>query len=446
MIYWLIGILVLFIIIAYIMSSGDYMAPPFLLALMMFLSVMAAWMMRNDWNLSIEASTCLLVVIGILAFYIGYYPIYNRMRKYNVKSRFKTPTYIHISNWKIFAYYIISVFFIYLFLKSVISNVGKGGTWMDIMARYRYATAYTSTSGVSLNIPEYIATGKFAINAATYIFIYVCVNNYICVKKWDIKLIFAIFIGLLSTLVGASRLDLIRIPIAFISIFYIIQYRSGRLTRSIRLKLLFQYMIVAVMVIVAFSSVRSFVGRKSTTGIIEYVCTYLGGPIALLNEYIKSPIHHTDIFGKESFWGIYHILSKITHNPKYMYDYTLEFRTVNGHSLGNVYTAFRMYYADFGIIGVIILDILLGCIFSFIYMAIKTNVRIKFAKLYSIVDFKIVIYSVIIHSIILMFYADWFFSQVIGWTQIKSIIFMWIIKIILIDIDKINYRNILERR
>ena len=114
--------------------------------------------------------------------------------------------------------------------------------------------------------------------------------------------------------------------------------------------------------------------------------------------------------------------------------------------MGNVYSAFRMYYADFGFAGVVILPLVMGGIFAVLYSSVlqssgRSRLSIKFIgkPVTSAIDFKLLILGVIIHSCILMFYQDWFFAHVLEWYQIKSFIFMWLFKLIFIDLQ--NKKN-----
>lgn len=445
MIYICIFLLVFTVTMSYLLENGDYMAPSFLMSIFFLLSVGFAWYMRDDWKFEYSVNTVLVIFIGVVSFIIGCLLVSLLLRGKRIHPLGIDMVYIYVGRWKIYTYYLLSVFFGVFFIRSIMKAVGGAGSWIDMMARYRFATAYQVTTGDSISIPSFIATGKFAICAATYIWIYILVNNYIIKKKWDIYLILAVISGLIVSILGASRLDLIRVPIALMIVLYVLKYRKGEINNIRKIQLLFKYIFIGFVVLTLFSGIRGIVGRKSMVDAVGYIAQYFAAPSVLFNEYMKNPTHSKLLFGKETFWGIYNFLGLLTKNSKYLYDYTLEFGSVNGKSLGNVYTAFRMYYSDFGYLGVIILSFFEGIIFSFLYNIIKRNIHINFKfHLFkkSIVDFRIIIYSVIVHSVILMFYADWFYSQVLAWVQIKALIFMWIIKIFLVDIDKKNKQTI----
>lgn len=436
----IISFLTIALIIAYMASNGDFMAPPVLMTGMFWVSYLCVVYMQPTWNIEFKFDTLVCLAVGIGSFFIGYYLLALGVRGKHSVERLR---YIRISNMKIIIFYIVSVIVMMMFLRYVKSAVG-GNNWLDTMARYRFTTAYGNTTGEFTSIPSGIATLKMFLNVSPYLFSYVLVNNYLAIHKWDIRLIIAIIIGVISSLIGGSRFDLIRVPIAIIVTYYLLSLRSFKIDQKTKIKFFLRALLIVIVVVVLFSTLRSFVGRKNTSDFTTYISQYLGAPNALLNEFLKNPIH-TEFFGKETFWGIYNGFGRVFHNSKYIYDYTLEFKTINGNSLGNVYTAFRMYYADFGYPGVAILDFLLGLIFAIIYftsrgaITLKNIVRIRINKFHGVKIYaSIIIYAMIIHSIVLMFYADWFYSQVLSWTQIKGFIFLWILKVIFVDFDRNN--------
>lgn len=443
MIYILILMLTIIMVISYRLSNFDYMAPTFLMIALFWLSTICVWINYGSWNIEILPFTVFIIISGILFFCIGYYIIsYSFVRRYS-KVQHNELHYISIPNWKVIMYIIFSSIIAFLYAKAIINEVGNYGTWSEIMERYRYATVYQEITNKEIYIPRFLSTGRMIVNAAGYIFVYVCINNFLITKRWEKIKLCAILTCVLVSLVGSQRLDLIRIPLAMMVIYYALNDGTGKFTYSNRTRLLLKYIALAFIIILCFSGVRTLVGRQNTLGAVEYISQYLGGPIVLLDDYLKKPIYDSNIFGKESFWGVYNFLYSITGNIKYKYDYTLEFRTINGINMGNVYTAFRMYYHDFGFWGIIIMDFTLGVIFSILYGAIKYNIKLKlnkmnFFKYKSKVNFLIIVYSVIIHSIVMMFYQDWFFSHVIEWYQIKLLIMMWLIKVFLIDLCRDN--------
>ncbi len=441
MIYVLaIGIIIV-LFFSYYLSAGDYMAPPFLLCAFFAISELSAIAMKNSWNISITIGTVVFIMIGIISFCLGYYFTW-----FNIKTNkiYRKVNYINIKTIYLIIYNISAVVILYFFVKALRSEFGNSN-WTTLMEKYRFATVYADQTKKSIYMSSVIVDLKFIINNLSYLFGYILINNYVITNKWDFRLIISIAFGLISTLMGASRFDLIRIPIYIIFIYYLLRLRTNTLTHKKSMRLLVKYICIAFCFVIIFGVSSSFVGRTRNEGILYYIAHYLSTPTLNFNDYLKNPVESSTLIGKESFWGIYNFLYKLTKIDKYKYDYTLEFRQISGVGMGNVYTAFRMFYADFGIIGIVILSMLQGIIFALFYKLIKYDIKLKILKIHifkkSLIEFRIIIYAMILHSVILMFFADWFYSQVLSWYQIKSFICIYILKLILVDFDKKNLQE-----
>lgn len=443
MIYVLISFFACTFLAAYILSNGDIFAPPILVTAGFLASGIFAVMLEELWDRSLQEYTVCIYICGIISFLIGYYFVFGIHRKYHIN---KSLEYIHITDCSLYLYIILSIVVAMLYWITIVKNFGSDDGWTGMMSRYRAATIYAENYGIeTFKMPRIISTGRLMIQSGGYVLVYVLANNIVAVPKCKkTVLVVAIIMSLFITFITAQRLDLIRIPIAFMAIYFILKRKNGLLDRKKRLKVYMKYSIAVVFLLGMFSELKGIFGR-TTSGIsaIKYVAKYVGGPIPLFNDYLKYPAKHASLWGEETFWGIYDFLFKLTKNPKYSYDYTLEFRTINGIKMGNVYSAFRMYYADFKLIGVIVLSLILGIIFGIIYSLImkkefQKNIIIRFGafRYKSKVEFVLIIYSVCIHACLMLFYQDWFYAHLLTWYQIKSFIFMWIFKFIVIDMNK----------
>lgn len=441
MIFSLQVFLFMFLFLVYIVSKGDFMTPAFLLLAGFLLSTLFSLFLTIELGVDISGKTVLFVLIGIVCFLLGSLLI-KVLFFSNAKRHIKDIQYIYVDAFKVTLINVLAIFTIGSTIFYMMKSYASASSWLAMMNQYRYATAYGSLTGESFSMPSYISFFKFFILFSAFLFVYIIVNNYLCNKKIEWNMLTTVVFGLLLTLIGASRLDLVRIPIAAVSIYYLLSLRKGSMNTTVQLKLFGNFFSIAIAVILTFSLIRGIVGRVSDLDTIEYLAYYIGASIINLDSYFKQPVYNFAVFGKETFWGINHMIGVATGEARYIYDYTLEFNTIKGVSTGNVYTAFRMFYADFGFWGIVILPFVQGVLFSFCYLMIKFDVKIRWpVKLWrpSVIDFRLLIYSLVIYSVILMFYADWFYSQVLSWYQIKGMILMWIAKIWLVDSDKKNF-------
>lgn len=90
--------------------------------------------------------------------------------------------------------------------------------------------------------------------------------------------------------------------------------------------------------------------------------------------------------------------------------------------VGNVYTAFRRYYSDFGLSGVAILMFMLGIFFGILFSNI---VRGHMRK--EIAGFSIILYSFYFYSLVFTFFDDTFYTTAISLGSLVQIIEMYAI-------------------
>ena len=123
------------------------------------------------------------------------------------------------------------------------------------------------------------------------------------------------------------------------------------------------------------------------------------------------------IWGNETFTALNNDLFGYSDNIH------LEFRQSNGIWIGNVYTALRNYYQDFGLEGVIVLQIIYSVIMTSLYL-IASNKNNKSS------NFILPIYALFGFTLILHSYRDFFFSTIVSFNYINIIIYMFIIMFI----------------
>ena len=212
-------------------------------------------------------------------------------------------------------------------------------------------------------------------------------------------------------------------------IFTINNYYSNK-NGTLLGKNLIKIAIIMLIVLYLFSFTRTLVGRTSKDNFIDYISRYFGGSIQLFDMYLENPTPKSNIWGKETFFGINKFLSQIgVINANYTLH--LEFRSSNGVSLGNVYTSFRRMIQDFGVSGLIILNFLFGIIMTCYYNFIKNSKSIDKISL------KYIFYFMILHSVVLTPFSDFFFSTILSINYLNIAFYMIIISFVLRKI-KIN--------
>ena len=107
----------------------------------------------------------------------------------------------------------------------------------------------------------------------------------------------------------------------------------------------------------------------------------------------------------------------------------IPFRSINGHTLGNVYTIFYAFMYDGGLVGVLCFTGLMAIICQLVFnKAIQERDNSK-------IDIWVVIYSYLCCCLIFSFFSNTFYEQVFNYGFLKFIIFWNGLKLIF---DKIR--------
>ena len=430
MIYILFFILIIIYLVSYFVSQ-KFFSPSCLICLSYIVAVYFAILNINVWKIDLSEKTFWIIIVGVLAFVMQFVIIYflyygNRMNVNKLKEKNKI-NQIKVDSKIINIFLIFEtlslLMYIYFSMKSM--NVG-----LDITKFFTKISSYRlmkidgeEISGIPFYVKQLIKLSK----AFFCVYSYVIINNliYANVKnikyKISIKYFFSFGLLVIISLFSASRFDLAIMLTYVFMLYYILSYRHNN-RKKVDLKKVIKLVTIIMVVIYLFSATKELFGRTGEYTTIEYLSHYFGGSIELLDLYIRNPITKSDIWGKETFFAINNTLSNFgVINAKYTIH--LEWRYSNGVSLGNVYTAFRMYYNDFGMAGVIILQILLSFIFSIGYIKSLESKE-------NGIDFGTIIYCYCIFSLVLHSYRDFFYSQIISINYINIIIYVYVVKLI----------------
>ena len=232
-----------------------------------------------------------------------------------------------------------------------------------------------------------------------------------------------------SILTG-GRNPLLQLLVAALMMYYLLKKKIQGYSRKFNRKFTFKLLSIVVIVLIAFSNMRFLVGRTNTLNTFDYLAMYIGAPIKLFDMFIQNPpskVH--ELFGQETFINLWTWLGTFTHDSRMTgLIMNKEFRTFNGLQLGNVYTAFREYYFDFGIVGVIILPFIHSVFFTTFYQKISQN-KTNWKK--NEFDLQIILYSYL--SVALVYYSidDRLFQRFLSRGTFRELIFLVLFAVLL---------------
>ena len=189
---------------------------------------------------------------------------------------------------------------------------------------------------------------------------------------------------------------------------------------------------------ILFVALRSIVGRDASKDPLSYLTFYAGCPFAALDIFLKKPVSRPDIWGKETFYYLNQGFGILLRRTDLRYNFFKEFtRSPNGTYIGNVYTALRPPYKDFGLGGMCVYMVVMGLFYTYLYC----KVRKKSGR--NRIDFLLLLYSYFAYTFFMYFYNC--YNSFITITFLKNIIYMLLIRWFLVDFHIKRKRTIESR-
>lgn len=182
---------------------------------------------------------------------------------------------------------------------------------------------------------------------------------------------FALFLLASSfCLVSGSRTAILYYVVAFFvltSVFLFREHEEKRKSTSI--KLLGVGVAIAAIGCLAFYASSTLVGRKASSGLLEYISFYFGCGAPSLQSLIDKGVPAEAIPGVRTFYFLFSLPFKfglISDFPSY----SIAWVDAGGHG-SNVFTGFARYYLDFGFAGLVIFSVLGAVLMTYLYRAAR---------------------------------------------------------------------------
>lgn len=348
------------------------------------------------WKFEISIETCFVIIVGmciiVLTNAIIHY--YYSNKKILIFNRDDSPLNLSIC----FIFLIIMLVAVDIQVNFVKSIANTTESFSNMMNEYRMKVSYGFGE---IGTPGYLSQ----LDHFTKAICYICVFNVIVFYKKISKPLLAINLLIIVTwcikiLLNASRFEIFTLLFGAIFIFNIERIRINKGYKKVKIILLIKTLAILGIAIYLFYAVAHLVGRKSDSSLLEYLSSYIGTNIPNFNLFLNDPIINSKAFPNETFFGILQWLRRWGFDNIQGMLMHKEFRESNGYSLGNTYTAFRDYYHDFGICGLIFLHTIYSILFSYMYEKCKRKIN----------NSRIIIISTIYGSVPMYVFSNAFFG------------------------------------
>lgn len=410
-----------FVYFSFKLSKGDCFNLPFLLIAGYFVSAFCCLYNKKNWAVDLSFYTLIIIMVGILSFMIGS-AVGDRIILKHTSNQLHTGNrcvdiyqIVHAgeSYWKLLVVCLFDLAVIYFLYKDIVRIAGiRVVSWGNLFYNFRSNLADDS---LNVGYSSFVNFGLRVTRPFAYLYAVILIGN--CVdptvtRRKKVRLFYGIPILLYAfqVILQGHRIPLIGLIIAFVFlIYYFKQYNCGwkmklKVTTALRIIVFFSF------ICIGFYYVKFFIGKlQESNGVIYYITNYLGGSLQLLDMYLKDPMDN----GHETFAAVVDSLKRfgLFTGVKTVVQHEYRYAST-GIYIGNVYTGFRNYYNDYGVIGVCFFSAFLGFIFSNFYKHLRKIQNWTINGLFTLILYSSFLYSVVFH-----FFTDYFFALIgVGWT------------------------------
>lgn len=404
-IYILLAIFILYLIITYIIFKKDVLQPAVIFSAVYIICILSTIYNIQKWNVNIQLNTLLVLVLGALEFIIisiiinKYYLNKNKQKKLNELNE-NTNKKLNIDLWKVIVVCVYDIVVLAIYIYNVIAIANQFGgfdTISEALGLFKEHTSYN----LDVQLPQIIGILQKPVIIFAYVFAYIFVKKFFNSEKKYLAILknsyylLPIIAYVIQEYMSSNRLSILSLMIGIGVMILILWNKKHNWAESIKIKYIVVICLIVLIGLVAFYYSAKLVGRKNSNGLLEYITLYCGGSIECLNQYIQDPIQKSDIIGKESFYYLVkNLYSYGFLELEEFYPIHLEFRDYEGTMIGNVYTAYRRWIQDFGIIGMIILQAIMAIFYNIFYNKIKYSNKKN-------LDFSIIMYAYMAYPLFL---------------------------------------------
>ena len=415
----------------FVVHKQDIMYPSVILCIVYLICIAFAMYNYDVWDMqsySGEAVALTLIAVGCFAFVgvIVEKALFSNRRYVSGISQesWNRIDEIQIPIWVIVADILYCMITMVWYFSEVRRIAGPASNWTMLMNAYR--TRAVAMLDAEERMPYLLVQMTRLVTVQGYFFGYVLVNNLIArrFKARDVCLIPAVVAIGLYTIINANRFELLKVAAFFLIASYILWHRKYGWNRNLSMKYARIGVVSLMALLIGFYSLKDAVGRISTADPMYYISNYVGSGIRSFDLYLQSPPSSSTIWGKETFYAINQTLSRFGMD-ELLYTKHLEFRNINGLSVGNVYSALRRYHHDFGTMGIIVLPSIFSFFIHYAYCKIKYSTSRK-------ADFRSLIYCLIFFVVPMFPIDDHFFSTVLSSLYIVNIFLLYVFYLALI--------------
>lgn len=428
--------LIVLVFLSYMTFNRELLCPPVILTAVFLICACFGLIRYNDWNIAdYSAKSVGLILLGIGSFtffsYVAYYSSNHINHFPNGGTMCSEVKRIEISNCILLAMIVAGLLadiLFFQFMKGVTAEMrGTESSFHSLVGTYSEYKSSSDAIYVRGMARAFSEISSLDAVICLYIFLYNFIFRHF--RKKDCLLLTVVVLWIVFCLLNSNRNKIMELfAEAFYLIYFFWNIHYGW-NRSINRRIVKWGISAFVILISLFLVLATVVKLRSTWGgashVINYLTEYVGGGIRSFDLFVQDYTRST-LPGKETFFAIHRFLYN-RFGIGESYALSLEFRSINGLLIGNIYTGLRRYYADFGITGVIVLPGIMGFFFS------KLFKRIKYQCKTGNTGFSLLLFSYLCPALFFFPIEEQFFRNYISAIEIVKIVLIYFIYKIIIE-------------
>lgn len=398
MLYMLLLIVIMLTFISYHLRK-DFLSASFVTNVIFLMGIVFTIIGNKKWGIPINSKIVIIIFFSLLLILVGESVFTSNKKSTNIDVN------ITISR-KILSLFIILffvTFIVYIYsIFPIMRSMGYGETRYGLFYYMRNATLNDLIPRNYIFSIIFLFTQSMGYVSTFYLVL----NND---KRNTIFHLLIIFAMIISFIIGTARINFIILGI-YTSALLIYKFREKDILKAFK-TIIFIFIIVLILFSV-LGRLRGFSTASSFDNIIFYGGSSIGAFSMFIDEYNSVINPH---LGYETFTGLRTLLNRFysDFNPGVRF---LEFVVFPNGDRTNIYTGFRSYIADFGLLGNFIIMFMIGIVYSF--MRIKSK-----SKNY----LWIIIYSYYLSNLALLLFSAELTSMLFSITQIFQVGFIIVI-------------------
>lgn len=433
LIFWIAWLIIL-LLLCYMLSRKVLLTPQFGLIACFIPQAIYALFYVKAWSLDFAPETMLVLFGGTFFFAVismllqAFYMRYRKKHSYTYTVRTEIEKKeIYVERWKLIVLLTVQIIVLFLFI-GYLMNLGRG-TLLNNIVYYNAVTKFAEVEDkAAIAIPRYIVWPYSFCTVSSLLCAYILIHSIILkYKQHRFLLCTNILLSVILHGLRGGRFPIIALIISIAAMTYFISGRINRWERTLKSKTILKVIVFSAIIVASFPAAGGILGRSSSKSFSEYLSIYLSAQLKNLDIFIREGNFGCDISNWQTLISLVNSIGK-HFNPAWVHTFDQPFLSVNGNSLGNVYTIFYWYLYDGGYIAVIIFLSILAITSQYFFQ------RAAYKRQKDSVNMNVIIYSYLFYAIVLSFFCEQYFMALFSIGFVQMTVSLWMLKVFFLKV------------